>query len=272
MRLAVTHETVYRFERPALRAIQTLRLTPRNTEAQLVQNWRIDVSQDCRLSPVEDAFGNLTHSFSIDGPIDEMSIVATGTVVTEDTAGVLRSTREKLPLAVFCRVTDRTRAELAVQEFARSTAAAVDGGRLARMHALMGRVHERVKIVADAPDRLPDATLAKGEASVAGATELFLAAARVLDMPVRCISGWVLPDGSKHFEATSPRLWIEAHLGDGLGWVAFDCIENMCPTDRWVRVAAGLDALDVSPIRGVRATPAGETVTTRIILRDVGPA
>ena len=94
MRLAVTHETVYRFEHPAVRAIQTLRLTPRNTEAQLVQTWRIDVSQDCRLAPVEDAFGNLTHSFSIDGPIDELSIVASGVVVTEDTAGVLHRTQK----------------------------------------------------------------------------------------------------------------------------------------------------------------------------------
>ena len=48
-----------RFEHPAVRAIQTLRLTPRNTEAQLVQNWRIDVSQDCRLAPVEDVARNL---------------------------------------------------------------------------------------------------------------------------------------------------------------------------------------------------------------------
>lgn len=272
MRLAVVHETIHRFELPALRAIQTLRLTPRNTEAQLVQSWRIDVSQDCRLSPVEDAFGNHTHAFSIDGPIDELSIVATGTVVTEDTAGVLHATRERLPLAVFCRVTDRTRAELAVQEFARSIAAAVEGDRLAVMHALMGEVHERVKIVAEAPERLPDATLAKGEATIAGATELFLAAARVLDIPVRCISGWRLPEGERKIETDTVHLWIEAHCGPGLGWVAFDCVENMCPTDRWARLAAGLDALDVSPIRGVRTKPAGETVTTRITVTDIGPA
>ena len=65
MRLAIVHETIYRFDEPCSRAIQTLRLTPRNTESQLVQRWRIDVSQDCRLSPVEDAFGIPTNSYDV---------------------------------------------------------------------------------------------------------------------------------------------------------------------------------------------------------------
>ncbi len=270
MRLAVTHETVYRFENPAVRAIQTLRLTPRNTEAQLVQNWRIDVSQDCRLSPVEDAFGNLTNSFSIDGPIDELSIVASGVVVTEDTAGVLHGTRERLPLAVYCRVTDRTRAEAAVREFAHSVAAACEGGRLTVLHALMGQIHERVEIDPEAPERLPDAVLAKGAATNADVTHLFLAAARVLDIPARCISGHLYdPEAT---ETAAIHTWAEAHLGEQLGWVGFDATANMCPTDRWIRIANGLDALDVAPIRGFRTFAGAEHMTTRITLRDVGPA
>lgn len=270
MRLAVTHETVYRFENPATRAIQTLRLTPRNTEAQLVQNWRIDVSQDCRLSPVEDAFGNLTHSFSIDGPIDELSIVASGVVVTEDTAGVLNGTRERLPLAIYCRVTDRTRAEAAVRGFAHSVAAASEGGRLAVLHALMGQIHERVEIAPDAPERLPDAVLAKGEATVADVAHLFLAAARALDIPARCVGGHLFDAAAS--ETSAVHTWAEAHLGGQLGWVGFDATANMCPTDRWVRIANGLDALDVAPIRGFRTHVGAESVTTRIKVRDVGPA
>lgn len=268
MRLAVTHETVYRFENPASRAIQTLRLTPRNTESQLVQNWRIDVSQDCRLSPVEDAFGNLTHTFSIDGPIDELSIVASGMVVTEDTSGVLHKTRERLPLAVACRVTDRTGAELAVRDFAAS--AEVAGDRLTTLHTLMARIHERVTIDPDAPVRLPAVVLAEEKATPADTVHLFLAAARALDIPARCVSGYFFTESGAVTE--TGRLWIEAHVGPQLGWIGFDAIEDCCPTDRWIRVAVGLDALDVEPIRGVRTSAGNETVTTRITLRDIGPA
>ncbi len=270
MRLAITHETVYRFSEPASRAIQTLRLTPRNTEAQLVHRWRIDVSQDCRLSPVEDAFGNLTHSFSIDGPIDELSILATGEVVTEDTAGILHSTRERLPLMAFRRMTDRTSAELAVREFAETALRESAGDLLATLHLMMGRLHERVEPIAEGPPALPGAVLAAGRGTIVDLAHLFTAAARALDLPTRFVSGWILrEDGA---ETSSGHSWIEANLGGKLGWVAFDAAENCCPTDRWVRCAAGLDVLDTLPIRGVRTRAGDETVTTRVVVREIASA
>ncbi len=270
MRLAVLHETVYRFANPASHAIQTLRLTPRNTESQLIQNWRIDVSQDCRLSPVEDAFGNLTHTFSIDGPIEELSIVASGVVVTEDTAGVLHTTRDRLPRAVYGRVTDRTRAEIAVRDLAETARRESGGDLLSALHLLMGQLNERVELVEDAPTRLPDAVLAKGQASLADLVDLFAAATRALDIPTRVIGGLIFRDGGE--EQSAGHQWIEAYVGPSLGWIGFDAAENCCPTDRWIRITAGLDTLDVAPIRGVRSHVGEETVSTRIVLRDIGPA
>ena len=48
--------------------------------------------------------------------------------------------------------------------------------------------------------------------------------------------------------------------------------ENCCPTDRWVRCAAGLDVLDTLPIRGVRTRAGDETVTTRVVVREIASA
>lgn len=270
MRLAIVHETIYRFDEPCSRAIQTLRLTPRNTESQLVQRWRIDVSQDCRLSPVEDAFGNLTHTFSIDGPIDELSIVASGDLVTEDTAGVLHATRERLPLMAFQRMTARTTAELAVRDFAETARRESAADLLSTLHLMMGRLHERVTVDPAAPETLPDAVLATERATVTDIAHLFAAAARALDIPTRFVSGWLHP--GEDAVATGEHCWIEANLGSGLGWVGFDAVENSCPTERWVRVAGGLDVLDTMPIRGVRTSRGGETVTTRITLREIAAA
>lgn len=270
MRLAITHETVYRFDAPALRAIQTLRLTPRTTENQLVDAWRIDVSQDCHLKAVEDAFGNLTHTFSIDGPIDELSIVATGEVVTEDTAGVLHFTRERLPLAAFRRSTEATAIEAEVHAFARDVAKQAGGDRLTILHHMMTRICETVAVADDAAPATPRDVLAGAPATPDDAVHLFLAAVRSLDVPARFVTGWrhdpkcaVHPDGCR---------WMEAWLGADLGWVAFDAIEDCCPTDRWVRLAVGLDALDTMPIRGVRTHYGAETVTTRVEVRELSSA
>ena len=64
MRIRIAHETTYRYETPAKGVIQILRLTPRNHDGQQVLDWRIDVSADCRLDQLEDAFGNITHTFT----------------------------------------------------------------------------------------------------------------------------------------------------------------------------------------------------------------
>jgi transglutaminase-like putative cysteine protease len=264
MRFAVTHETTFRFDGPANRAIQTLRLTPRNLESQLVKRWRIDVSRDCRLQPVEDPWGNLTHTFSVDGPFDELTIAATGVVSTSDVAGVLGNTRERLPLTVFRRQTARTRVEKPVDAFAReATAGTTDA--LSALHALMGALHEKVAVDAGAAERLPHEVLAAGAATVIDHVHLFAAAARALEIPARLAHGLLL----RADEGVVEHAWIEAHVGRNLGWVGFDAIEDRCPTDAYLRIAVGLDAADAAPIRGV-FTPAGrETVETRVSLVEI---
>ena len=39
---------------------------------------------------------------------------------------------------------------------------------------------------------------------------------------------------------------------EGLGWVGFDVANRICPTERYVRLAAGLDAGYAAPIIGSR--------------------
>ena len=90
MRIQISHETVYRYEQPARGVIQTLRLTPRNHDGQYVENWRIDVSENCQLDQHEDAFGNITHVFSVEGPLSELRVLVEGEVDTQDTSGVVR--------------------------------------------------------------------------------------------------------------------------------------------------------------------------------------
>ena len=85
MRLHIAHVTCYRYERPATSAIQMLRLTPRNHDSQYVVQWRIDISTDCWLHQHEDAFGNITHAFTADGPFAELSVAVEGEVETRDT-------------------------------------------------------------------------------------------------------------------------------------------------------------------------------------------
>jgi transglutaminase-like putative cysteine protease len=251
MRLRIAHSIVHRYEPPAAGVIQVLRLTPRNYEGQYVINWRIDVSGDTRLNAHDDAFGNLTHVFAADGPFAELSINVEGEVETQNTDGIVRGTLERFPPALFLRDTALTQADDAMRDFALDLRAANAGDTLAQLHALLNRLHEEF-ICEHAPEKPPTATAAEAFARKRGEardlTHIFVGAARSLEIPARYVAGYLCgraaPVGGGH-------AWAEAHV-PRLGWVGFDTVNCVCPTEAHVRVAIGLDALGAAPVRGTR--------------------
>src|SRR3974390_3564381 len=120
MRIRISHLTTHP---PPTGVTQLLRVTPRNHEGQYVVDWRIELSQDCQLHQHEDAFGNITHSFTAESPFRELSISVEGEIDTHDTTGVIRGTVERFPPSLFLRETALTKPHAATAEFARSTRA-----------------------------------------------------------------------------------------------------------------------------------------------------
>src|ERR1051326_6115000 len=103
MRIRISHESIYRYEAPVAGVIQTLRLTPPNHDGQYVVSWRIDISEDCRLDYHEDAFGNITHTFTAEGTFTELGVTVDGDVETQDTNGIVRGAIERFPPSLFLR-------------------------------------------------------------------------------------------------------------------------------------------------------------------------
>ena len=87
----------------------------------------------------EDAFGNITHSFTAEGPFDRLSVAVDGEVDTQDTAGLVNGAVERFPPQLFLRETPLTQPDPAIVEFAKATRAAADGDKLGLMHALLIR-------------------------------------------------------------------------------------------------------------------------------------
>ena len=264
MRIRISHETVYQYDPPAAAVIQILRLTPRSHEGQYVVDWRIEVSADCRLTQQQDAFGNITHAFSADGPFDELRVRVDGIVETQDTDGVVRGAIERFPPSLFLRETDLTKPDAAIEAFAQDTRAAAHGNTLALMHSLLKRVNQT--IVFDPNPTHVATTAAEAFALRRGVcqdlTHVFIACARRLGIPARYVGGYFhRADGVVQQEAG--HAWAEAFVPD-LGWVAFDPANGISATDAHVRVAVGLDYLGAAPVRGTRYGGAGETLAVDV--------
>jgi transglutaminase-like putative cysteine protease len=284
MRIRISHQTAYEFEPPARAITQILRLEPREASTQQVRNWRIETGGDAFLRRSQDSFGNVVHTLHAEGPLADFSVVASGEVHTEDTNGVVGGTFEPLPLALFLRDTPRTRATPEMDEFAAELMAThvKAGAPLDALHALMAGLAEHMHYKKDSTDNATAGAEAfeVGEGVCQDFSHIFAACARSQGIPARYVSGYLhedqqpasstqeqsqngkaqaqsqgqnteqaATDGAEADAAT--HAWNEAFV-TGLGWVAFDVTHNICPTEHYVRVAVGLDALDAAPVRGVR--------------------
>lgn len=264
MRIRVVHETIYTYEQPARGLVQVLRLTPRDHDGQYVRNWRIDTTVDGRLTAREDGFGNIVHWFTPDEPSDALTIRVTGEVDTDDTQGIVRGTVERLPDEFYLRDTDLCAASPELHAFAEGVATDGDAAPLALIHRLMGAVHRGVAYApGPAANAVPAGRAFAAERGVCqDLAHVFIAAARHVGIPARYVAGYrARDDGQAEVEA--PHGWAEALVPD-LGWVAFDPCFDVSPSERYIRVATGLDYLGAAPIRGSRTGGGTETLDVKL--------
>lgn len=270
MRLRITHETIYHYDQPIDRAIEILRLTPQNHNGQYVSSWRLDVSTDGLLTRIEDPFGNITHSLSFDGPLDRLIITAGGEVVTNDTAGIVRGARDRLPAGVFLRPTEFTETTPAIHALADGLFSEARDT-LDFLHRLNMTVFDRFLLaparhgaVRPAGEVLADA---EHPATPQDLAHLFITLARQAHVPARYVCGYLhRPEASR--EADAGHAWVEAFV-EGLGWIAFDPSLGMCPVDAHVRVSIGLDCAGAAPIRGARAGGGQEEISVNITVEEI---
>lgn len=270
MRIRISHETTYRYAAPAAGVIQILRLTPRNHEGQYVVRWHIDVSANCRLQEHEDAFGNIAHVFTADGPLSELKVQVEGEVETQETHGMIRGAVERFPPSLFLRETDLTRVNPAMAAYATALKAEHADSVLSLMHALAVKLQG--DIVFDTDPTQTTTTAAEAFVLQRGVcqdlTHIFIAAARYLEVPARYVGGYLKrSDGVVGQEAG--HAWAEAFVPD-LGWVAFDPTNGISATDAHVRVSVGLDYLGAAPVRGTRHGGGAETLDVAIRVEQAG--
>lgn len=263
MRLKVRHETRYAYGLAARSAIQKLRMTPRSSSTQFIRKWRVEIDADARLIRDEDAYGNITHTAFLHGPLGSIGVRVEGEVDTTDNNGIVGGTVERQSVSLFLRETALTRSSPDLRGYARACAEGSGSDRLAGLHALMARLAEDLSYD-------PSATISTTPAAAAFAARrgvcqdfahIFIAAARCNGVPARYVSGYLLLDD--RVEQNAGHAWAEAYIDD-IGWVAFDVSHKICATERYVRVAIGPDYLEAAPVRGSQIGGVGESLSIQV--------
>jgi hypothetical protein len=270
MKITIRHQLSFPVESGSARSVQHLLLTPLNGPTQTVGSWTIDMPGIESAARLTDAFGNRAHLVSQARPEAELVVTVTGTVETTDRNGVLGRPSGEPVIALYKRVTDLTTADPDILEPFK-TADRSGAGRIALLHGLMGRIGELYSFGEEAEDEADVEMEASGAAQTQSQSQCvrgksamdedtvrerkpadaatfahgFIGAARALGIPARYVTGYLAAD-EDHQAAF--HAWAEAY-DDGLGWIGFDAALGICPTDRHVRLAVGLDARSTMPVR-----------------------
>lgn len=236
MDIEIRHHFEISFAEPVNTAIEHLLVVPLSGPTQTVKDWHLEMPGYEHAARYLDAFGNLVLHVSQTGPIRDIPVTVSGVVQTVPGTGVVGLLADDPVPALFKRVTPTTRSPVSVWGKYRNID--LNGpDRLDVLHGLMARVHAMLGAESEglaAADR-PDA---------AAYAHAFIGAVRALDMPARFVQGYLAGENG----SGGPHEWAEA-FDPSLGWVAFDPLLDLCPTDRHVRIATGLDQSSCPPVR-----------------------
>jgi transglutaminase-like putative cysteine protease len=206
-----------------------------------------------------DQFGNDTRLVSIEGAPDLVAVDASGIVETFDTAGVTGPHQGFAPLWLYNRETALTHPGPGIAVFAASLP---EGGDIERLHRTMDLLADRIAYAAGATTAATTAeeAFALGRGVCQDHTHIFLAVARLLGLPARYVSGYLMMESA---DQAASHAWAEVHVSS-LGWVGFDVSNRMSPDERYVRIAVGRDYRDATPVSGIRLGQAAEELAVTI--------
>lgn len=249
MRLAIRHSTHYRFAEPVAHGLQRLRLTPKETQGQRILEWTMEYSGVRDEASYDDQNHNHVRLVSVEEGAHEVAIVCRGVVETEDKAGVIGHHAGHLPLWSFLCQTDLTRPGPRLRQLIASLPRD-DNELVPTLHRLSSLVRERIAYETGRTHvgTTAEEAVAAGHGVCQDHAHVFIAAARVLGVPARYVSGYLMMNDRIEQEAT--HAWAEVWI-EGLGWVGFDVSNGISPDPRYVRVATGRDYRDAAPVTGI---------------------
>ena len=262
MRLSIRHTTRYRFSEPVVHALQRLRLRPRKPRGGK-SSWDMEYDNaGTHLRGSTSQHGDA--GFGKRGIGGHHHLPGRGR--TSDHAGVIGQHAGHLPLWSFQSQSDLTRPGAKMRALANEVSAR-DLSPLDMLHALSAEVLDRVEYRIGSTDvsTRAEESLGAGAGVCQDHAHIFIGTARLLDIPARYVSGYLMMDDRVEQDATHG--WTEANV-EGLGWVGFDISNGISPDQRYVRVATGRDYRDAAPVTGISFGTASQELEVEVAVEQ----
>lgn len=309
MRFRVIHETHYVYSSPVHAVAMEARLQPCNDEYQSRQRYRLRVSPKTLVEEYSTFSDIQVHYWTL-LKASEVHIASESVVDVRERPltpiQVQPVTVDPIEFYPYMQETPLTRITPGIEEFANRfrKIAAEDWYRaaLAVREAIYAAVDFETGLTNT--DTTADETLAHGQGVCQDFTHLMVAVLRRLGIPARYVSGYLnrniahepqfstmsqsMSNGAMHQEMFGEEVvqgwidepplrgtgashaWVEVYFGPQYGWRGFDAANNLLIDQNFIRIGAGRDFRDITPVKGVHKGPAEEDLKVTVSVTRIG--
>ncbi|MCB2018355.1 MAG: transglutaminase family protein [Hydrogenophaga sp.] len=278
MKLLIRHTTRYTYTQPLLYSIQNMHLWPSGSDCQSVLEWNLRAP--ATLFAQRDGLGNLSHSFSLlarpERDLHELSIVATGTVLTHGVSDFVDEEGDRPPPAFYLRPTALAEPHPRMALWA---VRAVPALMVARSRGETPSVDDLLALTRAVADKV---RYRKGRTGVeTTALEAFdwelgvcqdqahvmVAVCRSIGLPARYVSGYFHADDEPELAS---HAWADVCIDPLAGrWISLDVTHRGLTDERHVRLAAATDYSACTPVRGLRRGGGEESMSVDVTVSVV---
>jgi transglutaminase-like putative cysteine protease len=285
-RLSVRHTTTYAYDKPVTHSKHKLHLRPIHGWRQNLLDYELTVSSPVTPIEYEDVFGNRATRFEINEPYTELTITAESTVEVEDYdpfefAKLPLSFKfplswmpwEQTMLAPYLRSEELADTQLEeLYEYAMSFVTRNDGDLMETLFAMNLTLFREFKYVPGSTclTTTPWEVMSAKQGVCQDFANLFITMARLLGIPARYVCGYIYTGNTSESRTRSDasHAWVQLYIPN-VGWKAFDPTNGILPTLDHVKVGYGRHWRDTAPTAGTIYSPAAETMTVDVLVKDV---
>jgi transglutaminase-like putative cysteine protease len=255
-RWQIQHRTSYTYQAPVRDSFNDVRLKPMSTTRQTVESFVLTVTPATSSRQYHDFYGNWVHHFEITSPHPSL-IIESRSVVLAHPPPPLSSETMTAPLAALPGLAkssdcfDYLGASRFVDVEAETWRLAIDA--TDGITDTWQAVQAVMRFVYDHLDYQPASThvhtpsrdaLAQRRGVCQDFAHLTLGLCRALKIPARYVSGYLAVE-----KARATHAWVEVWIPT-VGWLALDPTHNMQIDNTYIKIGAGRDYGDVSPVTG----------------------
>ena len=262
MKLHVLHRTRFKYETSVRDSFNECRLQPVSTGAQSCQSFLLKILPPSRLSHYLDFHFNYVHLFEITQLHSELSVEANSVVTTGDVP-VIASELTPFPLANIGECLRQERC----YDFLQSSTYVETGTELWRLaldvtagqtdawqaaQTIMQYIFREFRYQpasTNAHTHMRE-VLSTRTGVCQDFAHVMLGLCRAIKIPARYVSGYLYNGPADQLKgAQASHAWVEVFI-PGSGWCGLDPTNNRLADGHYVKVAAGRDYADVSPLKG----------------------